>query len=791
MRAAALIVIFTITWLAKAQVFLANVIVTEDYLYPERTILPRISNETVVRGLLQRLIPEHADQFDLNIDHDIGPQWRDTFLLQEASGHVSITGTSPIALAMGVQHYLKYIAKLHVSWSGDQLNIEKLPLPSSPVKITANDGFRYYENVCTVSYSMVWWDWSRWQREIDWMALNGINLPLAFTAQEAIYYRVYKSVGLTDSEIGQFFSGPAFLAWNRMGNMQGFGGPLSQSWHTKKVALQHQILQRMREYGMVPVLPAFAGRVPPAFSRLFPDARIVNQTGHWGNFDPPYCCTSFLEPQDPLFVTMGSLFLQEYIKEFGTDHVYNTDLFNEMPSPSSDPEYLTSCGKAVFSSLTMVDPQAIWLMQGWIFVNSPTFWQPPQTKALLTSVPIGRMIILDLEAEFFPQYQRFESYYGQPFIWCMLHNFGGVLGLYGAFQPVNQGPFNARNFANSTMIGTGITPEGIEKNDVIFEFMNEMAWRKEPVDDLDQWLEYYATCRYGKNDSNLSEAWKLLRRSVYNATSAYINHGTYIMVSRPSLKRNPEVWYDPADVQAALKYFEKAAEDPVLQKQETFRFDFIDVGRQALQLAFAVQFVNLREAFKQKDIDQMSNLSNSMINILDKLEELLATDSHFRLDTWTSSAKSWASTPEEELQMVYNAKNQITLWGPTGQILDYANKQWSGVVSGYYKPRWELFFNTILNSIIRGKPFRQNDFNEKVLWFVEEPFTHKFDNSSKDVSLKGNFEAARDVMLRSRPETGLLISAKTIFLQKPQPKKLKKLRKKKLKHGEMFLRKHP
>lgn len=50
--------------------------------------------------------------------------------------------------------------------------------------------FRYYQNVCTVSYSFVWWDWPRWEREIDWMALNGINLPLAFTGQEAIWQEV-------------------------------------------------------------------------------------------------------------------------------------------------------------------------------------------------------------------------------------------------------------------------------------------------------------------------------------------------------------------------------------------------------------------------------------------------------------------------------------------------------------------------------------------------------------------------------------------------------------------------
>ena len=53
----------------------------------------------------------------------------------------------------------------------------------------------------------------RWEREIDWMALNGINLPLAFTGQEAIWQRVYNKLGFTDKDLDEHFAGPAFLAW--------------------------------------------------------------------------------------------------------------------------------------------------------------------------------------------------------------------------------------------------------------------------------------------------------------------------------------------------------------------------------------------------------------------------------------------------------------------------------------------------------------------------------------------------------------------------------------------------
>lgn len=47
--------------------------------------------------------------------------------------------------------------------------------------------------------SYVWWTWERWEKEIDWMALQGINLPLAFTGQEAIWQKVFQVCWIFDN----------------------------------------------------------------------------------------------------------------------------------------------------------------------------------------------------------------------------------------------------------------------------------------------------------------------------------------------------------------------------------------------------------------------------------------------------------------------------------------------------------------------------------------------------------------------------------------------------------------
>ena len=54
-------------------------------------------------------------------------------------------------------------------------------------------------------------------------------------------------------------------------------------------------------------------------------------------------------------------------------------------------------------------------------------------------------MLLDLASELTPIYSRTEGYYGHPFIWCMIENFGGNTRLYGASQSVIDGEYFSLN----------------------------------------------------------------------------------------------------------------------------------------------------------------------------------------------------------------------------------------------------------------------------------------------------------------------------------------------------------
>ena len=165
---------------------------------------------------------------------------------------------------------------------------------------------------------MVLWQWKNWERFIDWMAINGVNLPLSITGQEAVWYKVWKKLGLSDADIRSYFTGPSHLPWHRMINLDYWQGPLPMSWLRHQENLQKKIVKRERELGMHPILPAFAGHVPASLKKIYPNAKI-SQTSSWGGFKDKYR-SHFLDPEDTLFAVIQNIYLKEQTKLYGTDH---------------------------------------------------------------------------------------------------------------------------------------------------------------------------------------------------------------------------------------------------------------------------------------------------------------------------------------------------------------------------------------------------------------------------------------------------------------------------------------
>ena len=71
------------------------------------------------------------------------------------------------------------------------------------------------------------------------------------------------------------------------------------------------------------------------------------------------------------------------------------------------------------------DPDAVWLQMTWLFYFDRKHWSNPRIDAYVNAVPQNKMILLDYFAENTEVWKTTNSYFGQPYLWCYLGNFGG------------------------------------------------------------------------------------------------------------------------------------------------------------------------------------------------------------------------------------------------------------------------------------------------------------------------------------------------------------------------------
>ena len=380
--------------------------------------------------------------------------------------------------------------------------------------------YRYHFNTVTFGYTTAFWNFDKWSLLLDWLALRGVNLPLAWIGYEAIALELFREFGLSDAEIFDFFAGPAFLPWNRFGNMQtSWGGPLPMQWINDQLALQKQILPRMIELGMTPILPAFTGFVPRAMSAHYPNASIVNGSA-WSGFPTALTDDSFLEPFDPLYPQMQKSFITKQQQAYGNiTHFYTLDQYNENNPFSGNTTYLASVSASTIASLRAADPEATWVLQGWLFFSSEAFWTNGRIEAYLGGAPgDDSMLILDLYTEAQPQWNRTNSYFGKQWVWCELHDYGGNMGMEGNLAAITEGPIAALQSNGSSMVGMGLTMEGQEPgNEIVYDVLLDQVWSSTPLN-VSEWVNKWAARRYQVKTlpSELQQAWSILSTTVYN-----------------------------------------------------------------------------------------------------------------------------------------------------------------------------------------------------------------------------------------------------------------------------------
>ena len=278
------------------------------------------------------------------------------------------------------------------------------------------------------------------------------------------------------------------------------------------------------------------------------------------------------------------------------------------------------------------------------------------------------MLILDLYCDVLPGWKKTQGFYGKPWVWSFVYNFGDntVLGGAGSITRFNDLADVRKDPLGHNVRGVGIIMEGYNHDPLFFDIMYELAWRSDV--DLKSWVQEYSRFRYGKQNADAQTAWETLRTRLYNMGVGTCS-GKSVLVVPPALTCSYFKYPAPALADAWRLLLHAA---PELSASETYRHDLVNVARQSLSNHAGTLYQRAMEAYRAKDSVLFQRASSDFLQLIRDLDELLASSDQFLLGTWLENAKRWGSTSAERARMEWNARRILTAWGNNTIIRDYA-----------------------------------------------------------------------------------------------------------------------
>ena len=727
---------------AMRKTFLLTLLLTLCGLSTAWAQAPVATAEKAITELLNRIGGNGAaDKFEIVIDANLAENGKDVFVITAQNSKPCIKGNTQLSVATGINWYLNHYAHINLTWNNLTTDLSQvtLPVPASEEKHVCNTTYRYDFNTCTFSYSMAFWTWDRWQKEIDWMALHGINAPLNLVGLDVVTRKFLRELGVSEDDINAYIAGPGFIAWFAMNNLEGWGGTINSSstgvqmngnpdwWYTRQEQLCRNMLQRMRELGMQPVIPGFSGQVPNCIVNYTIDGFSSGDVVNNGTWAGGYTRPDILKPNTTSYRTFAAVYYKHLHEVMGVSELYSMDPFHEGSLPSGVTN--ETCYPNIMVELdnyyngvsqedkakNNVDEQPKWIIQYWQDV--------PQSGAFSAMSGYGdRFIGLDLFSDniYAGNAAKWRDtgdacyFKGRPYIYCMLHNFGGRSGMHGRLETTMDGYFQALANNNNCQ-GIGATPEGTETNPILYDMLFELPWMDPATrPSADKWLEDYAYSRYGINpaeqgNANALEALKNLKKSVWDCKVNQQGTSEAVILARPnwtvgsvSKWSTAAIYWDTQDVlQAADQLF--SVKDQVTAKGgqdgiANYNYDFIDVVRQAM-VDYAAELLPLINAARGDDAEY-TRLYQLYLQLMLDLDEMLSYDENFKLERWTSLARNIAdevtgTTENDRNWLEWNARTQVTVWAYNDNDLhDYSNRCWAGLIKDFHYKRWEKFFTT-------------------------------------------------------------------------------------------------
>jgi alpha-N-acetylglucosaminidase len=300
------------------------------------------------------------------------------------------------------------------------------------------------------------------------------------------------------------------------------------------------------------------------------------------------------------------------------------------------------------------------------------------------------MIIIDLAEELWQGWKAHDGFYGKKWIYSVIHNFGGNNPMNGPLKFFAENPSKATSASNKgALVGMGLSAEGVENNEVIYELLTDVEWQQNGID-LDRWLEEYCASRYGSCPEAMKKSWQLLVKSIYTKPEGNVRFG---FQKQPSLVPRGEAKAGPEFEEALQLYLSCAGQ---LRGSKLYQYDLVELITQYTGVTVDSLLRKAGEFYRQSKFNLQDTVLTQSVRLMNRMDELLASRNDRRLERWINYARQWGKTDKEKNYYEMDARRQVTVWG--GPVLsEYAAKVWSGLIRDYYAQRWKLYYQDLKN----------------------------------------------------------------------------------------------
>lgn len=659
--------------------------------------VPFVLDEQAVRSLICRIAGDIYGQKFLFQQIQAQQTGMDCYAISDTDdGHILIEATSGVAAACAFRWYLENRCDSYVGPLNRRLNFPENP-PSVGERYSMESIclYRYFLNYCTFGYTFVFWQWDQWQDLIDWMMMAGYNLILNPIGTESVWLTALQKLGYTLEEARAFVCSPVIFPWQCMNNISGWAGAASMSYYNRRLELAKKINSRIRSFGAEIVAPGWSGMVPQNFAQKFPESKPHMQ-GLWCGMNRPAIITQ----EDPKFSAVAYYFYKSQKELLGQFQYFSTDPFHE--GGDSSQVDLSAYANACLVQMQEFSPDAVWFLQGW--GDNPI-------RQILKALPVERVLIGDLRSEFYDKGDSFADY---PWLYGTVDNFGGQRRLRGNLNKLIKEPLEFVCNEDLTVVGIAMFPEGLETDEMMFDIVADYAVSSQ-IQDPDQWLRKRLRIRYGHDSESAFEGWKIIRDHIYNGDEPRDSG----LLSRPSLTVAHvicQVYQLTYDQQLLKKAFSLLFRDyDLLYTSPAYRMDIMDLARQLIGNEAWTPIKAIQDSYYTKNEQIFEENAALLMEYYELQDDLTGTDSHCLLGSWLEMARAEGQTPAEKAYMEFQARTLLTLWGDrdgSGELHDYAAREWNGLLRDFYQPRWQSYINILRCSLVTGnKPLDYNRYD--------------------------------------------------------------------------------